>query len=311
MAAPEKLDFKNPEFAEKVWNPDFWEQVWREVYEASFYKKRVTRINSLDYWNRLAEQFGRRADGDSSRKRAGKVLAWLEQHEAIHPDMEVLDIGAGAGVLTIPFAREVRRVVALEPAPTMLKVLRRRVEAEGLDNVHFLDREWEKIDPVTEGLAGGFDLVIASLTPGVRDPETLLKMNECSRKWCFLCEYAGRRSVPLREELWRLIVGGNIPLPGFDIFYPLNYLYVSGYNPSLQVCEEFRDEELPVADVVSSLEDFFSIYVNMTQEVRAIIKDYINQRAVNGVFREKHWERFGMILWRVDHQQESCAISKL
>lgn len=56
---------------------------------------------------------------------------------------------------------------------------------------------------------------------------------------------------------------------------------------------------MPVADVVSSLEDFFSIYVNMTKDVRTTIKDYVNQRAVNGVFREKNRERFGMILWRV------------
>ena len=300
MLMMDNIGVTNYEFAKRVQSPEFWEQLWMDVYNASNHKKRAAKVNSLDSWNQLAEQFGRRAEGKHSKSRANKVLDWLEQQGVIRPDMEVLDIGQGQGP-TIPFARKVRSVVALEPAPTMMKVLQRRVETEGLNNVQFLDREWEKIDPVTESLVGRFDLTVASFTPGVRDPETLIKMKECSRKWCFLCEYAGTYPVQLREELWKLIIGNNISMPGFgfDIFYPLNYLYLLGYNPSLQVCEEFRDEELPVADVVSSLEDFFSIYVNMTKDVRTTIKDYVNQRAVNGVFREKNRERFGMILWRV------------
>lgn len=148
--------------------------------------------------NRLAGRFARRAGQERTKKRVDRVLAWLEQQGILHSEMEVLDIGAGTGVFTVPLARRAARVTALEPAPEMLAALQKRVEAEGLANVYFLDREWEKVDPAAEGLAGRFDLVFASLTPGVRDIDTLMKMTACSRGWCFLCDFglSGKSGLP-------------------------------------------------------------------------------------------------------------------
>jgi SAM-dependent methyltransferase len=218
--------------------------------------------------------------------------------------MEVLDIGAGAGTFTIPLARLVKRVVALEPAPAVLAALQKRVEAQGLANVHFLDREWERIDPAQEGLARRFDLVFASLTPGVRDAETLQKMMTCSRRWCFLCDFAGRRQSTVREELWRMIFGEEMPPPGHDIIYPLNYLYTSGYYPSFQVWVDDWEQELPIAEAIADLEELFQFYTEVTPEVKEKMTDHVKRRATNGVFRRKDRVRLGMILWRVDDKWE-------
>lgn len=224
-------------------DPHFWAEAWSELYRNSAYARRISEVNPVEYWNRLAGQVERWTDQANARGRVARVLAWLEQQGVLHPEIEVLDIGAGAGTFTIPLARRVKKVVALEPAPAVLAALQKRVEAQGLTNVQFLDREWQKVDPVAKGLVGRFDLVFASLTPGVRDVETLEKMMNCSHQWCFLCDLAGQRWYPAWEELWRDIFGEEPSLSRYDIFYPLNYLYTSGYFPSLQLWADEWDKE--------------------------------------------------------------------
>ncbi|MFZ5651054.1 MAG: class I SAM-dependent methyltransferase [Bacillota bacterium] len=291
--------------ANRIREPRFWEEIWSGANKGSLHDRRRREVAPLDYWNRLAGRFARRAGQDRAKRRVDRVLAWLEQQGALHPEMEVLDIGAGTGVFTDPLARRAARVTALEPAPAMLAALQKRVDAEGLANVIFLEREWEKVDPAAEGLAGGFDLVFASLTPGVRDTDTLMKMTACSRGWCFLCDFAGRRLSPAREELWRLIFGGEMPLPGHDIIYPLNCLYASGYCPSLRVWTDEWDEELPVEEAAAGLQDFFRVYTEITPEIKKAIADYVEQRAVEGIFIEKYRVRLGMILWTVGEKWEA------
>ncbi|QSZ26789.1 methyltransferase domain-containing protein [Aceticella autotrophica] len=284
-------------------NPHFWIDAWNAVHRNSLSARRRPDLNPVECWNRLAGQVERWTDQANAGGRVARVLAWLERQGVLHSQLEVLDIGAGAGTFTIPLARRVKKVVALEPAPAVLTTLQKKVEAEGLTNVQFLNREWEKVDPVAEGLAGRFDLVFASLTPGVKDVETLVKMMTCSHKWCFLCDLAGQRWYPTWEELWRDIFGEEPPLSPYDISYPFNYLYTSGYFPSVQLwADEWDKEDFSVDEAIVDLENRFQFYVELTSEIKDKIANYIKQHATNGVFQLKDRVRLGMILWRVDER---------
>ncbi|BCX05032.1 MAG: hypothetical protein KatS3mg053_2970 [Candidatus Roseilinea sp.] len=54
---------------------------------------------------------------------------------APQPGWVVLDLGCGNGAFTLPLARHVRRVHAVDVQPAMVEALRRRLRQEGLDNV--------------------------------------------------------------------------------------------------------------------------------------------------------------------------------
>jgi SAM-dependent methyltransferase len=56
----------------------------------------------------------------------------------------VLDVGAGVGALTVPLAKSVEEVTALEPAPAMLEELRANLARHRLTNVTCIPAAWGK-----------------------------------------------------------------------------------------------------------------------------------------------------------------------
>ncbi len=282
-----------------VKSPAFWEQCWQEGQRCSLHARKRRDLNQLDYWDSMAEFFVKTAQKPEGRGRVQKIMSWLQQEGVLQQGMYVLDIGAGVGNFTIPMAKSAAQVAALEPAPAMLRAMQKWVEEEGLNNVDYLDQEWQDIDPEKEDLLGRFDLVFASLTPGIRDIETLEKMCQCSRGWCFLCDFAGRRCFPGHEELWHSIFNEKMPLPGHDIMYPLNYLYFSGYMPSFKVWVDVRDREMPVKEAVDSFEQYFLSYKELTPTDKEIIRNHVEKNSTDGIYKEIYRIRLGMFLWSV------------
>ncbi|HHW29486.1 MAG TPA: methyltransferase domain-containing protein [Syntrophomonadaceae bacterium] len=285
-------------------SPAFWGQCWQEGQRRSIHARKRRDLNQLDYWDGMAQFFVKAAQRPEGRGRVQKVMSWLQQEGVWKQGMEVLDIGSGVGNFAIPMAKRAARVMALEPAPAMLRAMQKLVEEEGLNNVDYLDKEWQDLDPKKEGLIGRFDLVFASLTPGIRDVETLEKMCQCSRGWCLLCDFAGMRWFPGHEELWRLIFNEEMPLPGHDIMYPLNYLYCSGYMPSFKVWIDVRDREMTVQEAVDSFEQYFWSYTELTPREKEIIRNHVEKNSPDGIYKEIYRIRLGMILWSVNDRME-------
>ena len=65
----------------------------------------------------------------------------------VRPDDVVLDIGAGGGRVAVPLARVARRVIALDPSPGMLAVLRAAVAAAAVQNIDVVEARWPMREP--------------------------------------------------------------------------------------------------------------------------------------------------------------------
>lgn len=118
-------------------------------------------IDWADHWRSLVngrdhQRGGRRDDnaqGDAWTERAARFATYSEHlpaddplflrlQSAARPTDTLLDIGAGAGRYALPLARLVRRVVAVEPSPSMLRQLAARIEAERAENVEVVAAAW-------------------------------------------------------------------------------------------------------------------------------------------------------------------------
>jgi len=77
----------------------------------------------------------------------------IAQASGIEPDDEVLEVGAGAGGLTVALAQVSRRVVAVELDRRLIPVLREVLE--GIENVELVERDILKFDQSTAFPNGG------------------------------------------------------------------------------------------------------------------------------------------------------------
>ena len=113
---------------------------------------------------------------------AKKFRKWMEKDDypkkllnKIHTEQEysILDIGCGEGVITIPLAKKVSNVTAIDLSAEMLELLKEKAQKEGLDNIKYIHEDITNINPDT---IGKYDIVIASRAlNGIRNIGRLLK----------------------------------------------------------------------------------------------------------------------------------------
>ena len=88
-----------------------------------------------DSWSNFAQQF--RAD---PRRADDPLVNYLRQ--SVTPGQVVLDVGAGGGRLALPLALEAKKVIAVEPSPSMCRVLREAAIEFDVTNVEVIESSW-------------------------------------------------------------------------------------------------------------------------------------------------------------------------
>lgn len=280
----------------------FWINLWQEAQRCSPMRRRRRRTEAemIETWSNRAKEFAKNTNKNGGQKRRQIVLDFLEQEGALQEGFKVLDIGAGPGKFAIPMARITSQVTALEPASGMVEILQERAAAEQLENIVIMQRTWQEVDVEKEGLVGQFDLVFASMTPGVQDPETLEKMIKASRGYCYLSGFSGHRWGEAYRELWQLFFNEDIGDSPSDVIYPFGLLYSIGYHPNLRFTTHQQAYEHTIAEATENLLGFFEYYMDISTKAREEIENYVLKHAENGTFRQEVNSCAGMMLWRVN-----------
>jgi len=158
---------------------DFVER-WRRIVEE---RRRQTDAayarlarTTTDYWARRARgfaAFSREARPDPFLE---KVLAYVDGQST------VLDVGAGAGRHSVPMARVVRRVFAVEPSPAMASHLREWAQEEGLNNIEVIEGAWPEVNvPICDvAICSHVLYPVADIEPFLR------KLDDSARRYRFL-----------------------------------------------------------------------------------------------------------------------------
>lgn len=189
-----------------------WNSLWRDLVEIKLQSRKVRSGSSPDFdaWSDRAEAFDRGvkrrwAKPDSSRD---FILSQLDKNSTL------LDIGAGTGSWSALLARHVRQVTAIEPSAAMIKVMRKSLAAEGIENVTIIKGKW----PDVPAEPHDFSLCSHAMY-GYPDLAAFLRrMNACTSRMCFLLLRAPMQDGVMAEAaryLW------NQPLdsPNFTIAY--------------------------------------------------------------------------------------------
>jgi SAM-dependent methyltransferase len=278
-----------------------WEERWQAAIDGSpMRRRRRQQGTSMQRWNKMADDFAQRtADKENGEKRL-KTVAWLQELGGLTKDTRVLDIGAGPGNWSLLLAESGAHVTALEPADGMADILQSRIEAEGIDNIAIDRRTWQEIDLAREQWTGAFDLVFASMTPGIDGPESLGKMMAASRGFCYLSAFSGRHWQQWYGDLWRIVFNENLDGHANDIINPFNLVYAMGYRPELKFDFWDRATNWPRQKAIEDFCTHLEMYTELTEEIKVMVASYVDDHCQEGTFSQTRSGCRGMMVWNIN-----------
>jgi SAM-dependent methyltransferase len=166
----------------------------------------------------------------------------------------VLDVGSGPGRFSLAIAPRVAEVVAVDPSPAMLAILRGRAERSRITNVVTLEGRWEDVEVAPA------DVAFASyVLPIVDDaPRFLGKLDASARRHALL--YLGAFSMDgILDPLWRHFHGGP-RRPGPSWLDALDVLRETGIDPRVEVVEvRTHTRFASLADAVEDYRDLLAL----------------------------------------------------
>ena len=212
----------------------FWNERWKQNY---IERERRIRANPLiDYWDKRARDFSlmrKSNDYDFGRK----VYAALRS--VLHPDATMLDIGAGPGSFTIPFAQKIKFVTAVEPSQGMASLLKDNAKEAGGENFTVLEELLEDL-PQESAPDFQFDLVAVSLVLWMF-PDVWPRIAQMERYAKGCCAIVA--GIP---DWKNPRVAGNTDVEEFQILY--NMLISKGRFPNVSIidyrCERSAADEI-------------------------------------------------------------------
>ena len=170
----------------------------------------------------------------------------------------VLDVGAGVGALSVPLARTVEAVTAMEPSPAMLEELRANLARHHLRNVTCIPAAWGKTEVPPHDL-----ILVANVSPVFTDLLGFLTTAEpLARRAIALVQNVGPGTEKFYfGELYPLLLGR--PYPGRDDYLKtVTLLHSLGIYANIQIIAYHFDQ--PFADLAEAV-DFWKEQMRLTE----------------------------------------------
>jgi ubiquinone/menaquinone biosynthesis C-methylase UbiE len=230
---------------------------WSSIRQTLLETAHRTKLYNVSYWDQ---------EVNSVNKNMAK-LSGLTEYQVkalpLSPEVNVLDVGAGTGRLTLPIAKRVRHVTALEPSKNMLSVLQENARQQQTFNIDYLNEPLENI-----GIAAQYDLVVASFSLFMSDLEkSLLKMDKLASKGVYLFMSA---SPWIDEGIQTAVYGTSNVWSDFILTY--NILHDAGIVANVETCTYTFEECYPT--LTDAAEAFIQKY-SLPTEKRRNLTEYL------------------------------------
>lgn len=256
--------------------------------------------HSALFWNKRAEGYSRAILKDRKQKRSDEFFDLVASTGLSLDGAEVLDIGCGPGTLALPLARLGARVTAIDISEQMLKLLEKNAAEEGLNIEKTILSGWSDIDIDSQGFRGRFDLVVASMTPGIDGPDSFERMIDASKNVCYYSNFVARKWDSSYNELYQMLFGEKYPDGGYGFSLPFMYLYSKGYRPTIKLSKSTWKNDETVEEAVETVSGFFSGSKNIDEEMKGRIREYFEKRAENGMCQSTSDSIIGVMVWKKD-----------
>lgn len=211
-----------------------WQAIHQLNQAASFPGKKLDKEETNKMWSRVSKiyDFMSRLEKKYTLKQVNSLI--------LNESDTVLDVGCGIGRLTVPIAKKVSKVTALDIADEMLHVCKKNVEEAGLENVTIINSDWNEIE-IDKDIAK-HDVAFSSRSVGLYD---IIKLNNVAKKYAYLLSFS--QYPTLRDVQMEMLTNINDikkrevdhvkqRMFGYNVIF--NMLYDLGIDPMVKVVED-------------------------------------------------------------------------
>ncbi|BHH81803.1 class I SAM-dependent methyltransferase [Desulforhopalus sp. 52FAK] len=225
-------------------------------------------------WKRKGpKEWDQKAKSFSGRTKHNDYVDLFISELPLAPSLTVIDIGSGPGTLSLPIAKLVKSVTALDFSEGMLEILDQHAAAEGLTNINTVECSWE--DDWQEKGIPPHDIAIASRSVGVEELQAALtKINNIATKFVFISDRIG--ATPFEADAFHAI--GRPFESGPDYIYTLNLLYTMGIYPNVTVLRP--DPVSHYSSVNKAFESYCWMFQELSTREETKLRDYIQQNII-------------------------------
>jgi len=270
---------------------NYFEQVWS--------KKKTDKTACQAFWNGRAEEFNKKKQKSEGDKRLNSILELLALKGMLKKDGSILDIGCGPGKYSVEFAKQTKSVIGVDISPKMIEFARENARETDLDNLSFDTLDWEFADIKALGWEKKFDLVFASMCPAINSKNTLEKMVNASKAFCFVSTFVERKDS-VRDHLSSFIDWQNAKRDfSKTIYCGFNILWLMGFRPEITYLDTEWENVYTIQKAVSMYTSYFEMSQPLSNEQRAYISDYLERIFENGQVKEKITAKIAWMYWKI------------
>ena len=263
-----------------------WARVWLwQMDEATF------AGHGADFWDNWARCLPAKA-------KHSNYVEELICRLCLSPEYSVLDVGAGTGALTIPLARRVRRVTALDQSSEMLKTVFKNANEAELTNITTLNLDWTKAQ-IGKDLQRHDVVVVSRSLPSGNDITKSLKLIDAAAKHACYITWKANGYDELESELSELLGIAYFPFPEYIVLY--NLLYCMGIHANVELFETrgYRHYETLEEAYLQILKSY-----QVDASKKHMILDFLNTRLKyrGGLFFQPKNTFWALISWIKDNK---------
>jgi hypothetical protein len=162
---------------------------------------------------------------------------------------------------------------------------------------------FEDIDVEAKGWNQAFDLVFASMSPVIHNWESVEKVLQCARKFCYISMPVIPAEHSLVNEIWPLITGQPSHTKLMEMGYLLHLLYLKGYAYESLITREAKTTEVSREAALQEAMTWLGHHrLPVDERNRNIIADYLEQAYPSGEVVIHEGGRFGKVLIQLQDQ---------
>lgn len=244
-------------------------------------------------WDSVAESFLFNENKDYDNN---KFIKFVKANVELSADMSILDVGCGAGALSVYFAQFAGQVDGVDLSPRMVELGNAYAKEHGIGNMRLSVENWHTCDG--SKYERKYDLVFAHTTPAIIDCSTLLKMSNATKNHCFLCKHS-RRTSQIFDKLCDMAGFSDRRDNDDSIAYAFDTLWAMGYNPTVSYHHQARDSRRDLEDAKTWYISRLRALGDVSSDTEEEIIKYLTGRAEEGVIKEKMESTLVNMYWRV------------